>query len=93
MTSSFLLNVPNTPEGLETITRIRKYLKVRVRGRGPRKEIFAKTGRVYFSGTANKNDFSLKSPEAQYATYWGVYVIRKPADCWKGAPLDFPPKV
>ena len=68
------MNVPNTPEGLEIIKNLKTMLPLKVRGRGPRKTIFAKTGRTYIPNRGNANDFGLKSPEAQYATHWGVYI-------------------
>jgi hypothetical protein len=82
MLNTFMLNVPNTPEGLAQLADLKKFFRksgytCKVRGRGPRKAIFAKTGRVYIPGIANRNDFSMKSPEAPYATHWAVYVYPK----------------
>jgi hypothetical protein len=77
------ITIPNTPEGLEEIKRLKAEAKakgkyLRVRGRGPRKWIFAQTGRVAsgwarYSGGGMGYTFGLGSEEAPYATGWYLY--------------------
>lgn len=77
------ITIPNTPEGLERIKVLKAQAKaegkyLRVRGRGPRMAIWAKTGRdVTRWGHASSGGFAytfgLKSKEAPYATGWYLY--------------------
>jgi hypothetical protein len=77
--ASFVGHFGNTPLGLLEIKEARAHFRalgfyLTCRGRGSRKEIFAKTGRRLSKISPNQNDIYLGQPEAKYVTFWAVYL-------------------
>jgi ribosomal protein L17 len=69
-------NIEETRTIAKEMRRVARNLGCTLAFRGrcsDRKAAFAKTGRQYVSGIANRNDISLRNPEAQYCDSFSVY--------------------
>jgi len=78
-----IISVPNNQRGLKIIKLLKQQAKldgytIRVRGRCiKRRQVFARTGRVYSTYAANSNDIAMKSKEARFCHSWVVYSEKK----------------